>query len=643
MDVYEYLCRMARRITANSLSDVGDRSYWERTEAERRRLLISMLGLTDHLDKTREPAKPVITGVHNRGQYDIERLYFQSLPGLYVTGNLYVPKGLAGPAPGVLYLCGHSLDQKHHYQAHARKFAQLGFVTLILETIERGEVRGHHHGPYHYGWFNWYSWGYTPAGVEVWNAMNAIDLLQSRSEVNPERIGVTGISGGGAISWFTAAVDKRVKISAPVCGTATIESHVCKHTTEEHCDCMFWVNNYMWDLTDVGALVAPRPLLICSAQRDWMFDIGSVRLTYSKLKKLYEALGSPGNVLLIETPGGHSYHESSRMMIFKWFLKHLKDTDASPEEIGDIDEGPSAQEPSDAIKVFDKAPLDERVTTVQEFFIKRPGAPRTEDAEGVSGHKRWLIETLFRETFGAFPGVKCDPDVEIELEQEDGASLGYLIGFTSEEGLRLHVHVTRPSRATKPMPILIAPARSAREIYFGDELMQGIGDSWARAVVEVRGIGETSWAQDFQWFIRRASMLTGRTVASMRVYDLLRALDVIASLDWVDRDKAALMGSGDMAAIVLYASLLGGRPSTVVLHDPPATQNMRSNPDGTGSSLEMLNCLRHTDLPYIAGLLWPTELVFLGPRPEAYSWANALYAKLGPPGNLRYIKSISEL
>mgnify|MGYP006270740233 CR=1 FL=1 len=138
-------------------------------------------------------------------------------------------------------------------------------------------------------------------------------------------------------------------------------------------------------------------------------------------------------------------------------------------------------------------------------------------------------------------------------------------------------------------------------------------------------------------------MLTGRTVASMRVYDLLRALDVITSLDWVDREKAALMGSGDMAAIVLYASLLGGRPSTVVLHDPPATQNVRSNPDGTGSALEMLNCLRHTDLPHIAGLLWPAELVFLGPRPEEYSWASALYAKLGPPGNLRYIKSISEL
>ena len=138
-------------------------------------------------------------------------------------------------------------------------------------------------------------------------------------------------------------------------------------------------------------------------------------------------------------------------------------------------------------------------------------------------------------------------------------------------------------------------------------------------------------------------MLTGRTVAGMRVYDLLRALEVIASLEWIDHDKVALMGSGEMAAIVLYAALLGGKPSTVVLHDPPATQNVKSNPDGTGPALEMLNCLRHTDLPYVAGLLWPTELVFLGPRPETYSWARSLYIRLGSPGKTRYVKSLSEL
>lgn len=642
MNIFEYLCREARKITENSLKDPKDRSYWVETSEERRRQFIDMLGLTEYLHGGRPPVKPVVTGILKRSGYRVEKLYFQSLPGLYVTGNLYVPEPLEKPAPAVLYLCGHSFHQKHHYQAHARRFAQLGFVTLIVETIQKGEIRGHHHGVYHMGWFNWYSLGYTPAGVEVWNAVRAIDFLQSRPEVEPSRIGVTGISGGGAMSWFTAAVDERVKVAAPVCGTATIESHVCKRTIEGHCDCMFWINSHLWDLTDVGALIAPRPLLIASAERDWIFDIESVRLIYRKLKRLYEILDAPDNILLVETPGGHSYHERSRRMIFKWFIKHLKGVDVSLDEVGDVDESPSTQEPLENLRVFDRLPPDERVTTVQEWFVKPAQPPKIETAEELMTYRRKLVERLMENTFGAFPKEVPDLQVEVELTQQDGGTLGYLIGFTSEEGLRLHMHVLRPLDSPKETPTLVFPARTARTLNFGDELVQGLDASWARAFVELRGTGENSWSQDLQWFIRRAAMLTGRTIASMRVYDLLRAIDALTSLDWVDKRRIALMGSGENAVIALYTALLRGDVSAVILHDPPATQNTRSSPDGSGPAIEMLNCLRYTDLPYVAGLLWPTQLVFLGPRPESYAWAEKLYLKLGAPGVVRHVKTLSD-
>ena len=93
----------------------------------------------------------------------------------------------------MLYVCGHALKQKEYYQAHPRKFAQLGFACLLIETIQRGEIEGHHHGTYHRGWFNWYSQGYTPAGVELWTGVRALDLLASLPEVDSERLGVTGI------------------------------------------------------------------------------------------------------------------------------------------------------------------------------------------------------------------------------------------------------------------------------------------------------------------------------------------------------------------------------------------------------------------------------------------------------------------
>jgi len=643
MNIIEYLCREARKITEKSLSNLNDPEYWNRTKESRRRQFAEMLGLLSYLKcKERPPPKLEVSGVIEREDYLIKKVYFQSLPGLYVTGTLYIPEGIRGPKPAILYLCGHAKNQKFHYQQHGHKFAKLGFICLIIETIQKGEIRGIHHGTYHYGYFHWYSLGYTPAGVEVWNAIKAIDILQSMSDVDPNRIGVTGISGGGAMSWFTAAIDERVEVVAPVCSTATIESHICKRTIEGHCDCMFWINNYMWDLTDVGALIAPRPLLIASAVRDWIFDIESVRLIYRKLKKLYELLGAPKNVLLIETPGEHSYHELSRCMIYMWFLKHLKGIDVTLEKLREFDRRPVSLVPLEELRVFKRIPLDERVTTVQDWFIKLPSLPEIKDARELNEYRTSLIKTLYEKTFTAFPDKPCNLNVRIELIQESENWLGYLIKFTPEDGWRLRMHIFKPKRVTSPVPLLMFLARTARNLYFGDELLHKLNHKWARAVVEVRGIGETSWSPDLQWFIRRSAMLIGRTIASMRIYDALRALEVIISLDWVQKDKIAIMGSGEMAVIALYVALLKEDVKAVVLHKPPPTHYVISDPKGAGNVIELLNVLRYTDLPYIAGLLWPKELVFLGPRPYTYSWAEDLYARLGPPGVVRHIKDLAQ-
>ncbi|MEM2849222.1 MAG: acetylxylan esterase [Candidatus Bathyarchaeia archaeon] len=646
MNIFEYLCREAGKITERSLSDVKSREYWFKTESERRRLFINMLGLSDYFNRKHEPVTPTTTGVIQRNGYRIEKLYYQSLPRLYVTGNLYIPENLDKPAPAILYLCGHSFNQKHAYQAHARKFTQLGFVTLIVETIQKGEIRGHHHGTYHYGWFNWYSLGYTPAGVEVWNAMKAVDILQSRPEVDPDNIGLTGISGGGAISWFTAAADKRIKAAAPVCGTITIDSQVCKRIVEGNCDCIYWINTYMWDSADLGALIAPRPLLIAATEGDIVFDIESAVLTYSRLKKLYQLLGKPENIMLVKTPGGHGYTEVSRKAVLQWFLKHLKGVEVTPLEVGDIDESPTSQETIETLRVFNRIPEDEKVTIVQNWFIKPAEPPKINSVEELEEYRSRLIETLMEKTFSAFPREPCSLNLEIEFKHENGNWLGYLVGFTSEEGWRLHMHILKPLNAPEPTPVLLVLNRSAKTLNFHwveEPLVSGLSRSWARAFLEVRGVGETSWAPDLQWLIRRSAPLTGRTIASMRVYDVLRAIEALKSISWIDAKRIGIMGSGEMSVPALYVALLGKDVFTLILNNPPPSQNTTSNPDGSGPAIEMLNCLRYTDLPYVAGLLWPTHLVFLGPRPETYAWAEELYVKLGPPGSVRRVKSLSEL
>jgi hypothetical protein len=111
-------------------------------------------------------------------------------------------------------------------------------------------------------------------------------------------------------------------------------------------------------------------------------------------------------------------------------------------------------------------------------------------------------------------------------------------------------------------------------------------------------------------------------------------MEFVAGLDGVDASRIALAGRGQMAVVALYAALLRGNTDAILV-DAPATQNAPSQPDGTGEAIEMLNVLRFTDLPYVAGLLYPASLTFVGDVPETYEWTEALYRQLG--GQVRRI------
>ncbi|MCK4629354.1 MAG: hypothetical protein KAT56_10150, partial [Sedimentisphaerales bacterium] len=152
----------------------------------------------------------------------------------------------------------------------------------------------------------------------------------------------------------------------------------------------------------------------------------------------------------------------------------------------------------------------------------------------------------------------------------------------------------------------------------------------------------TSWSPALQWHLRRAAAWTGRTIASMRVYDVLRCLRALRTLPGVRSDRIGIAARGEMCAIALYAALLDGNVSAVVLRDPPPTQNAPSNTDGRGETIEMLNCLRITDLPQVAGLLCPKNIVIIGNMPSSYQWAKDLYNKLKAEDTFQNVKKISD-
>jgi cephalosporin-C deacetylase-like acetyl esterase len=643
LPIRDYLVREARRITSNALSDLKTSAEFNRLVSLRRQRFIELMGLDDlPAAKERPPVPYESTGVVERADYRIEKLHYESLPNLHVTANLYVPNVASGTRrPGVLYVCGHIEQQKVDYQAHPKRFAELGFPTLIVETVQLGEAPGYHHGCYREGWFHWYSRGYSPAAVELFNGIRGLDLLSARPEVDRDRLGVTGISGGGATTWWIAAADERVKACAPVCGTATLEAHIYDRVIDGHCDCMWWVNTALWDLADVGSLIAPRPLMIASANQDGIFPIDSIRKVHAQLETLYRTLGKTENLRLVETPGGHSHHERSRTAIFSWFLKHLMGKEVSAADVGDIELDSARLEPQGTLKVYGTGmPPGNRAATIQDEFIRLATPPDITSAVDLERARTQIIEKLRADTFNHFP--RRPPKLAVEEEFALDGGIGTRFAFTSEDGWRLHGVRRNPPemQGTRPAVVILrspGEERTASETFAGH-----IRAPWVKVIVETRGTGDTSWGDDLNWHLRRATAWTGRTIASMRVWDTLRALDAARALSGVDASRISVAARGEMAAVALYAALLDGRVRTIFLESPPATQDAGSQQNGKGPAIEMLNCLRYTDLAQVAGLLYPSEIVISGEIASTYNWAEELYGRLGSPNTFRRLKAISD-
>lgn len=630
MSIRDYLCRVAAEITDNSLADIATKEQWLGQRSLRYEQYMEMQGMPHLLPplKERSPLNTTITGTVKRNDFTIEKLHYQPLPQLYIAANLYIPTNLTTPAPAVVYVCGHSDKPKEWYQPHARRWAQLGFVTLIVDTIRRSEIKGEHHGCYQAGQFQWYSRGYTPGGVEMYCAIRALDLLQNRDEVDGEKIGITGISGGGATSWWAGAADERFKAIAPVCGTGTVKAHLKDRTWDGHCDCMMFINTYLQELSDCGALIAPRPLMTGSADRDGIYSIESIRKIYTKVKSIYDLYGASDNCQLIETPGPHSYHRTSRTGIYSFFIKHLMGKDMSPKEIEDNSE---FREDDEVLRVFvNGIPGDEITTTIQESFIPLAEPPQIETEADLIAHRTQVVENLKAKTFRHFPQTPCDLDAEIDLEHMSGETKLARWRFTSEQDWRLTAETMFPKEAQNgkaPLLIFLNSKTDFRWEYHA--FINSFDPTWARLAFECRGIGETSWGYDLQWHIRRSAAITGRTIASMQVYDALRAIEFARTLDTIDPDRIAIAGSGQMATVAMYAALLDGNLEAVILENPPASQNLPDPPNCRDYANEMLNCLRFTDLPDVAAMLYPADLVFITPRPETYRLTDDIYNKLG--------------
>ena len=288
-------------------------------------------------------------------------------------------------------------------------------------------------------------------------------------------------------------------------------------------------------------------------------------------------------------------------------------------------------------------PEDDRTKTIQDSFIELATSPVIRNVHELESYKKEVVEFLKEKTFGAFP-KKAEPlDMKLLFQATNGSKEREDYSFVSEEGWRLKISLQKEKQSTEEkQPVLLVLKNPDEGRWDSYSLTSGLGEKMTIARFEARGIGETGWSPSLQWHIRRSAAWTGRTIASMRVYDVLRSIETLREIRGVDPNNISIIAEGEMAAIASYAALLDGKIKTLLIKDPPATQNVASEPSGKGEAMEMLNSLRVTDLPQVAGLMFPNELVVIGELPDTYKWTENLYENLNKAGAFKRVQKSSE-
>jgi len=294
------------------------REAWLERAAFLRKQILASAGLLPMPEKL--PLNAQVFDKLDRQGYSVEKVLLETMPGFYLGGNLYRPLGRQGPFPGVVSPHGHWAYGRLENTAlvsvpgRAISLARQGYVVFTYDMIGQNDTN---QIPHHWSEARYDLWNIGPMGIQLWDSIRATDFVSSLPDVDPARVIATGASGGGTQTFFLMAVDDRIKAAAPVnMISATAQGGVCENAANLRAGWPDFSNMV------VGALMAPRPLILISNGGDWTVE--TPKEVYPAIQSIYRLFGAEKNVTNVHFPDFvHNYNQQSREAVYQFFNAHI--------------------------------------------------------------------------------------------------------------------------------------------------------------------------------------------------------------------------------------------------------------------------------------------------------------------------------
>ncbi len=405
---------------------------WEERASALQKQVASAAGLFPLPEKT--PLNPVIFDRIENKTYSIEKVYFETLPGFYLAGNLYRPLGRTEKLPAVLMPHGHAeygrLEHGPLFSVPSRgiNMAQQGYVVFAYDMIGYNDTI---QIPHAFGGRKEQLWSFGPLGLQTWNSIRALDFLESLPDVDSKQLSITGESGGGTQTFMLCALDKRPKVSSPVNMISLIMQggSPCENAPSLR----IGTNN-----VEIAALMAPRPMLMVSATGDWTRNTPVEE--FPAIKSIYALYDRAANVETIQIDAPHNYNQPSREAVYRFFAKRiLKDPRAMQYEEKRI-----RQEKLQDMMVFHHRSLPDNAVDLPKLFSQWVNAAKKQ-TEATSDR------SILKERLSVAIGASTPQKVEAEVSSD-----GKIVLSRPNAGDRVPGHFTKGT-AGKEAVLIVHP------------------------------------------------------------------------------------------------------------------------------------------------------------------------------------------